>query len=55
MYPMVKWKSNTVCMILLDSIQMVVRLPEDKLQCTLSLVMEWASRKACKRRKMESR
>ena len=37
----------------LDTTNMVVRLPEEKLQQILSSVREWAGRKACKRRELE--
>ena len=38
----------------LDIIEMVVRLLEAKLQCSLSSVQEWARKKACKRSELES-
>ena len=38
----------------LDTINMVVRLPEEKLWCILAPVREWAGKKACKKRKLES-
>ena len=38
----------------LDTIQMTVWLPVEKLQQTLALVREWAGRKACKKRELES-
>ena len=38
----------------LDSIRMVVRLPEDKVQRTLSLVRTWTRKRVCKKRELES-
>ena len=38
----------------LDTLQMVVRLPEQKLQRTRESVREWIGRKACKKRELES-
>ena len=35
----------------LDTNRMVVQLPQEKLQRTLSLVQEWASKKACKKKR----
>ena len=38
----------------LDSLEMIIRLPEEKLGCTMQLIKEWGSRKACKKRDLES-
>jgi hypothetical protein len=38
----------------LDTNAMVVRLPEEKLQRTLSMVREWRGKKACQKRELES-
>ena len=38
----------------LDTNQMVIRLPEDKLHRTRSLVSDWLGKKACKKRDLES-
>jgi hypothetical protein len=38
----------------LDTHLMVVRLPQEKLRRTLAMAHEWASKKACKKRELES-
>ena len=38
----------------LDTNHMVIRLPEDKLHRTRSLVRDWLGKKACKKRDLES-
>ena len=38
----------------LDTISMVVRLPDVKLQATLHLVREWMGKRACRKRELES-
>ena len=38
----------------LDTNQMVIRLPENKLHRTQSLVRDWLGKKACKKRDLES-
>ena len=38
----------------LDTINMVVRLPQAKLQRTLALVREWVGKKSCRKRELES-
>ena len=38
----------------LDSLEMIIRLPEEKLGRTMQLIKEWGSRKACKKRDLES-
>ena len=37
----------------LNTNQMVIRLPEDKLHCTLSLVKDWLGKKLCKKRDLK--
>ena len=38
----------------LDSLEMIIRLPEEKLGRTMQLIKEWSSRKACKKRDLKS-
>ena len=38
----------------LDSLEMIIRLPEEKLGRTMQLIKEWDSRKACRKRDLES-
>ena len=38
----------------LDTEEMIVRLPQEKLQRTMSLVQEWMSKKGCRKKELES-
>ena len=37
----------------IDTVAGVIRLPEDKLQCLVSILTEWDDRKVCSRRELE--
>ena len=38
----------------LDAISIVIRLPDDKLQCMSLLVQKWMGKKACQKRDLKS-